>query len=286
MRPYEQGVIDPSALYFQIPSQKAARLFFYPICIGHFYCDETYDCYRTNYDSYLFLYVVHGSGFLVVDSKSYSIGKGSLAYIDCYKPHRYYTDNGWEILWLHFDGPLARAYYDEITDNRSPVFYSDHSVSIKKSMEKIYTFYTNGKKQIDECIISNITNNILTFLFEKTQQTVDNTKNTNPLKDTLFYISEHIDEALSIDLLASRIYLSKYHFIRLFKKEIGYTPHEYILITRVNAASRDLKSTSDSIKDIAIRSGFTSESSFCTTFKKLVGVTPRNYRLSHSTSDC
>lgn len=280
MRAYENGIIEPSALYFHVPSQRASRLFFYPVCTGHFYCNENYNAYRTNYDSYLLLFVLQGSGFLEADDRTYLIGKGSVAYIDCYKPHRYYTTEGWEILWLHFDGPLARGYYDEITAAHSPIFSSAYTLSVRKDLESIYACYTNGKRQIDECIISNHINNILTMFFKEINFGCERPDKANALKDTLFYISEHIDEPLSVDMLADRIFLSKYYFIRLFKAETGYTPHEYILTTRVNAASRDLKSTDDPIKDIAVRNGFADESSFCTTFKKFMGVTPRSYRLS------
>jgi AraC-like DNA-binding protein len=73
--------------------------------------------------------------------------------------------------------------------------------------------------------------------------------------------------------------LSPYHFIRKFKKEIGYTPYRYVLMVKASTASHLLKYTSLSIKEIAYTCGFSSEGSFCNAFKNLVGVWPMSYRV-------
>lgn len=285
MRASEKGVSDSSTLYFHVASPGAKRMFFYPICTGHFYCDKNYEVNRSNFDNYLILFVIHGSGFIEIDGKEYALGQGSIAFIDCHKKHRYYTDQGWEIRWLHFDGPLAREYFSEITNRHAFIFNSDQEMSILKTMERIFEFFNNGKKYIDEAIVSNLINNILTIFLVNLPSPQETASRQSPLKDTLYYISEHIDEPLPVEMLAERIFLSKYHFIRLFKKEVGYTPHQYILMGRINAAMLALKTTSKSIKDISLAYGFPNESSFCTTFKRFVGVTPRTYRLSHSTNE-
>lgn len=285
MRANVPGALENSVLYFHVASPRAKNLFFYPVCTGHYYCSEEYEVNRTNYDNFLLLYVLRGSGFVEIDGHKAALGQGSIAYINCYKPHRYYTTKGWEILWLHFDGPLAKEYYSEITRDYSFVFHSDNEMAIMKNMNQIYDYFDGGKKQIDEVRISNMINNILTALFLNTSTPTKSSGRQNPLKDTLFFISQHLDETLPIDFLATRIFLSKYHFIRLFKKEVGYTPHEYILMSRINAAMLALKTSSSSIKDIALDYGFTSESSFCTTFKRFVGMTPLTYRLSHDATE-
>lgn len=281
MRVHETGVTEKSNAYFHVASPRAKKMFFYPICTGHFYCTEEYRVSRTKFDNFLLLFVLHGSGFVEINNQKAALGQGSIAYINCYNPHVYYTNQGWEILWLHFDGPLAHQYHSEIIREHSFVFQSDQEMTIMKNMNEIYDYFNSDKKQIDEINISNLINNILTTLLINATVPPQNAGRQNPLKDTLFYISKHLDEPLPVDFLATRIFLSKYHFIRLFKKEVGYTPHEYILMSRVNAAMLALKTTSCSIKDIALDCGFTNESSFCTTFKRFVGMSPLSYRSSH-----
>jgi len=74
--------------------------------------------------------------------------------------------------------------------------------------------------------------------------------------------------------------MSPYHFCRVFKQKTGFTPHQYLLNARVNAAKFFLKTTDLPNKSIIVRCGFNSESGFCTVFKRLTGRTPRQYRMN------
>ena len=56
------------------------------------------------------------------------------------------------------------------------------------------------------------------------------------------------------------------------------TPHKYLITTRMSNAKFLLKTSQMSVKEIAIRSGFSDESGFCTAFKKQEGMTPNEYR--------
>nr|WP_246367099.1 helix-turn-helix transcriptional regulator [Paraliobacillus salinarum] len=66
--------------------------------------------------------------------------------------------------------------------------------------------------------------------------------------------------------------------MRTFTKETGVTPYQYVMNTRIAAARFLLKASDASIKDIAFSTGFQSESSFCTCFKKIEQLTPSQYR--------
>lgn len=58
----------------------------------------------------------------------------------------------------------------------------------------------------------------------------------------------------------------------MFKRETGYTLREYLLNTRINAARFYLRTTHLSLKEIAYRCGYGSDSTFCTTFKRITGM--------------
>ena len=92
------------------------------------------------------------------------------------------------------------------------------------------------------------------------------------------YIGEHFAEDISIDELAQVAGLSQYHFIRSFRKETGFTPHEYLINIRINTAKYLLKNSQLSIKDICYQAGFSCESVFCSTFKRQLKMTPTEYR--------
>jgi AraC family transcriptional regulator len=86
-------------------------------------------------------------------------------------------------------------------------------------------------------------------------------------------------EKLDLETLAQDAGLSAFHFLRLFSKVLGVSPHQYLLRTRLAAAARILLDDPDrSITDVAYDVGFGDVSSFVRTFHRAAGVSPKNYR--------
>ncbi|MBP1545954.1 MAG: helix-turn-helix transcriptional regulator [Oscillospiraceae bacterium] len=97
-----------------------------------------------------------------------------------------------------------------------------------------------------------------------------------PLRERLDTVPER---NFSIDLLAKEIFISKYYFIRSFKKAVGLTPHKYQIQNRIRKSQR-LLSEGNSIAEIAYSVGFYDQSHFEKCFKRIVGITPSEYKLS------
>ena len=95
------------------------------------------------------------------------------------------------------------------------------------------------------------------------------------------YIVNNIDKKISLADLADLTGLEVSYLCRLFKRECHMTINDYIQKQRINEAKWMLESSSNSIIDISHLLGFSSQSYFCSVFKKLVGVSPAKYRLNH-----
>ncbi|MBQ7775459.1 MAG: helix-turn-helix domain-containing protein [Lachnospiraceae bacterium] len=91
--------------------------------------------------------------------------------------------------------------------------------------------------------------------------------------DIINYINEHLKEELSIDSLSERFYISKYHMMRQFKEETGYTIHNYITEKRVQAASSLIRAGVSATK-ACYECGFKDYSTFSRAFKKKMDRTP------------
>jgi len=98
------------------------------------------------------------------------------------------------------------------------------------------------------------------------------------IRELQIWIAEHLDTRLSVDDLADRMSMSVRHFERVFTREVGTTPSQYVLQMRVEAARRQLEHTDGGLKQIASTVGFSSVDLMRRAFVRLLGITPRRYR--------
>ncbi|WP_392530594.1 helix-turn-helix domain-containing protein [Nostoc sp. C117] len=100
------------------------------------------------------------------------------------------------------------------------------------------------------------------------------------LKEVVDYIHNHLEQNLTLDELAETVQLSPHHFCRLFKQSTGFSPHQYVIVSRVERAKQLLLQRKMAIAEVAIACGFSHQSHFNRHFKRLLGVTPKAFRKS------
>jgi len=87
-----------------------------------------------------------------------------------------------------------------------------------------------------------------------------------------------LEDSHSLLALSKQAGLSPYHFLRVFRKLTGVSPHQLLLRMRLNAAARRLRQGSEPVTDIAYAVGFEDLSNFVRTFRAEFGVSPSRYR--------
>lgn len=95
------------------------------------------------------------------------------------------------------------------------------------------------------------------------------------LQQAIDYINAHLAEDISLEAIASVVSMSQYHFARLFKQSTGFSPYQYALQCRVNRGKKLLLQGKLGIAEVALEVGFSSQSHFTQSFKKIIGVTPK-----------
>lgn len=96
--------------------------------------------------------------------------------------------------------------------------------------------------------------------------------------DSAHWIEMHAHEEINLDRAANQAGLSPFHFLRLFSKVLGVTPHQYLVGSRLRHAARFLARDERSITDIALDAGFNDLSNFVRTFHRAAGIAPRTFR--------
>jgi AraC family transcriptional regulator len=101
------------------------------------------------------------------------------------------------------------------------------------------------------------------------------------LHTVIEYIMENLEGNPTLEQMAAVVHLSPYHFARQFKATTGLPPYQYVIARRVERAQHLLRADNElSLVEVALRVGFSDQSKFSFHFKRIVGVTPRQFLLS------
>ena len=278
MHSSEKHVTPDSDYFIYEPSTLARDVYLYPLSAGHFRYTGGYRNQRRSFDSFELFYVEEGSVELKNRSRTCTASAGQFVLLDCYSPHSYYSKDGWACYWLHFDGQVARAFYRRIIEVwNSFLFDLDQFSPAYQHLMNIYELF-HKSRPVDEAAISSSITSILNAILSSAPRIREGVPVREAIASAVAYISERFRYPMSLEDLAAHAAISPYYFTRVFRQETGVTPHQYLINTRLANAKFLLRTTEDSVKDIAINTGWGSESTFCTAFRKAVGMTPSAYR--------
>lgn len=102
------------------------------------------------------------------------------------------------------------------------------------------------------------------------------------LAAVLEFMAVNFAKPLTLDELAREANVSRFHFVQLFRREVGVTPHQHLILLRLDAAARMLSMSDASVQLIARACGYSTSAHFAKSFAQRYGVTPSSYRL-HAT---
>jgi AraC family transcriptional regulator len=101
------------------------------------------------------------------------------------------------------------------------------------------------------------------------------------LRTVIEYIMENLEGSPTLEQMAAIVHLSPCHFARQFKAATGSAPHQYVIKRRVERAQHLLRADGElGLAAVALQVGFSDQSQFSHHFKRIVGVTPRQFQIS------
>lgn len=262
------------------PSQAAKSAFFYVQEAGYFQTQPQYFTERSHLNSYLVVFTLSGKGYLKYNNKNYTLLPKQAFFIDCMEHHCYETgtEDNWEFLWVHFNGSSSRGYYNQYIKSGSPVLNIDDNSLIPDILQQIVD--VQRKKDIrTEIICSRLLIELLTeLLLADRNINMLNSFLPDYIQAAMDLLDKRFNEKITLDDLASKFSISKFHFSKEFKKFIGITPNEYLISARINYSKELLKYSSVPVTEIAEIIGINNTSHFINLFKCRTGVTPLSFR--------
>lgn len=285
MAKYNEKIYDTSIWLTITPSPAARSLPFYVTEAGHFEAYEGYGIRREYHDSCLLLYSLAGEGEVESEGSRLVLSKGQALVMDCRHPHAYRAiGRYWEFLWIHFHGESMK----EVLPLLYPEGYSAISLKDSASFEKeVFALMERIRRSDIQAALehSAAMHQLINVLYSSKQGEDDAKRGKEHEEDierVLAYIGEHYAEPIVIDDMLRDIHVSKYHFIRIFKRRMGTTPYHYLMSYRMNHAKLLLCTTSHTVEEIAYLCGFSSGSNFIAQFRRQTGQSPLAYRRDFS----
>lgn len=281
MRCDDPGVCSGSEQFFDTPSAIAKSMLCYVTSCGRFFTEYGYRVERENYHNYMLFYILNGKLSVTNEGRTRIADAGKIGFINCNKPHEYHTIGNAEFLWVHLEGGNTDKFYQHIVQlYGSFVFAHPHANEFERKLSQLIRSYQTGQF-LGEAEKSKQLYTLLILLFDGT--TADASDGDGNLISTLDaalkFIENNYQKNISLQDIANVVSISPYHFSRIFKKAYGYSPHEYLMMVRINRAKHLLKTTDDPIKVIAQQVGYPNPSTFTSAFTEKVGLSPKQFRI-------
>ena len=231
---------------------------------------------------YQLLYIVSGKGHFYFKGEDRVVYAGRMVLIQPRQEQRYdyYGEDKPEVYWVHFTGSdvknILRRYQIPMDD---PIFYSGASSTyaylFKEMIHELQTCRT-GYEELLTMYLKQIF-----LLVQRTRQEERSTVSTYIQEEMEYarrYFNEHYNEPISIQEYAESRNMSVCWFQRNFKQIVKHTPMQYLLTIRVNNAASLLETTNYGLAEIATIVGYEDPLYFSRLFRKIKGVSPRDYR--------
>ena len=267
------------------PNTAASELPLRIFACGHYYCLSGYRVERQGLNNRLLVVTLAGKGQIAYRGVTYPLAKGQAFLIDCNERQMYESvGDDWEIQWVRFEENTGVDYEFLINAGRfQPValqrlgYVETRLNSILQQVNR----QANHHAPAADFIMAEALCGILTAMYED-KHVNDALKLSSSageaISETIGYMERHYAEEISVKELARMVHMTPYAFIRLFKRQIGLTPYEYLLKARITQARLMLEQTDLSVTEISEQVGFHNANNFIRKFKMLANTTPLQYR--------
>lgn len=258
------------------------KLPFYLTGIG--VSDPEYHVTRENgLVSHQLLFTTAGEGRLIVDGCEYTQTKGSAFYLPPSKPHEYFTvDYNWTTNWLVFRGEFAAPLLANMGFDGFK-FVPDIDLDKPSALFERILAAAADPVGCGERASALVYEYILAM--KEVMLSPVGRKNVGSItRQALLYIDASYMNDITIDTLAGLSGVTVQHFCRVFKAETSMRPLEYIAKRRIAQAKSLLVNTDIEIGEVGKSVGYEDRNYFSIVFRKLEGVSPREYRRSKGTA--
>lgn len=232
--------------------------------------------------TYLLHFVLEGKGYYYVNDHKYTVSKNQ-GFLICPNVVTFYQadkDDPWTYLWLGIDGEKVSMYLHSIgLDSNNLTFNSEYGDELKKytlDMLKHHTTTASDSFKIE---------GLLYLFFSKLAESCKAIASNNEDESSNVYVNKSIEfiqnnyhNQIKVTDIADYICLNRSYLTSIFQKNLQMSPQKFLMEFRITKASELLYNTDLPIANIAYSCGYNDPLAFSKAFKKIKGVSPKEYR--------
>ncbi len=236
----------------------------------------------TGTTQYILIYCVDGQGEISVGKTWHTLATDQFFIIPPGTSHTYHSDEQipWSIYWIHFAGAkaglFARLACQSIAIERGKTSRVNDRIEL---FSEIFRNLDRGFS-IETLEFVNLALTYLLSSFTHIGQfrLVKEAGEHDPIAQSINFMLENLSRKLRLDEIASQTGLSASYYSTLFQKRTGHSPIEYFIQLKIQRACRLLDNSGWLIADVSRETGFEDQFYFSRTFRKVMGMSPAEYR--------
>jgi len=247
------------------------------------YCSNIFTNYKKHSHCMLsFSVIENGELSVKYDTDAMTLHTESIA---VFNPHQIHCTNninasGYYVLYLDIN--WCQNIQKELFQNYKTFIHINENIIINQTIynnliKACKTILTKDHNEYEEALITIVKNIFVKYCNSKRVKTGQ--YNQNIIYKMKKYINDNLDKPISIDDISNNLAYNKSYLIRLFKKETGITPQDFIINQKINRAKELIrKSNTTTLSDLAQTVGFYDQSHFNRNFKRIFALSPKYYQ--------
>jgi YesN/AraC family two-component response regulator len=244
---------------------------------------------HNNFELYLFL---QGDANCIVEQSKYHLERGTLLMFTNQEIHKTasLSSKTYDRVLINFQPQVVEKFSTKHTNLLSCFLHrkKGHNNAILLSKKQLDIYLALATKLIDSTSSNEYGKEVLSLtylvqiliflnkLYKQDEILLEQYPLSEKLQNVLSFIEEHLTEDLSLDSIANHFSINKSYLGRLFKKEVGSTIYNFILLKRVSLA-KQLLAEGRNVSEACSLSGFNDYCNFIRTFKQITGYSPTKY---------
>ncbi|WP_189376418.1 helix-turn-helix transcriptional regulator [Thalassotalea profundi] len=253
----------------------------YPVSLGKITHQNNFQINHDNTEHHCLIYCQSGRGILEHRNKIRDVNRGDLVIYSPRQSFLFSTQPGHNnaFFWVNFSGKLADDFAERLLMKMDDGLANVGILSnIINDFDSLLALGSRGYTATNVIHAVHVLQQALSFLALQLRLTAFNNSSTFDIDDIETLMRNNLHQELSLDTLAHYSQLSKFHFAKKFKELTDTAPIQHFINMKMQQACLELDNSDKTIKTIAESLGYNDPYYFSRLFKKIVGMSPKQYR--------